>query len=135
MANISFYLFESSNERQAQTACRLCRKFLKQHIKIWWLCAAPDLQHELDDLLWCFDPNSFIAHGIDDPYAPVCISDQLPEQNDCFIFNFNNDAIEQPSKYHHIIEIIENNEIAKQIGREKFKAYKKMGITPRTFKL
>ena len=27
------------------------------------------------------------------------------------------------------------NEIAKQIGREKFKMYRRLGIAPRTFKL
>ena len=33
------------------------------------------------------------------------------------------------------IEIIENNETAKQIGREKFKMYRRLGIEARTFKL
>lgn len=30
MTDISFYLFEHSPERQAYSACRLCRKILKQ---------------------------------------------------------------------------------------------------------
>ena len=34
-----------------------------------------------------------------------------------------------------VIEIVENNETAKQIGREKFKMYRRLGIEPRTFKL
>ncbi|MEG2637502.1 MAG: DNA polymerase III subunit chi, partial [Acinetobacter sp.] len=35
----------------------------------------------------------------------------------------------------HIIEIIENNESAKQQGREKFKQYRRLGVEARTFKL
>ena len=36
---------------------------------------------------------------------------------------------------HTIFEIIENTESAKQIGREKFKLYRRLGVEPRTFKL
>ncbi|WP_411670651.1 DNA polymerase III subunit chi, partial [Acinetobacter baumannii] len=48
---------------------------------------------------------------------------------------FNNHALEQVNHFSHIIEIVENNEAAKQIGREKFKMYRRLGIEPRTFKL
>ena len=34
-----------------------------------------------------------------------------------------------------INEIVENNEPAKQIGREKYKAYRRLGIAPQTHKL
>ncbi len=71
----------------------------------------------------------FIPHGIDQPHAPVCISEQLPEQDDWIVFNFNNQALEQCSHFRHIIEIIENNDDAKIIGREKFKQYRRLGIS------
>lgn len=135
MANISFYLFETSQERQVDSACRLCRKLLKKHPKIWWYCSDQTLQDELDEALWSFDPQSFIAHGIDQVHAPVCISAQLPDQSDWFVFNFNNQALEQIEQFGHIIEIIENNEAAKQLGREKFKFYRRLGVESRTFKL
>jgi DNA polymerase-3 subunit chi len=89
----------------------------------------------LDNKLWSFDSSSFIAHGIDQLNSPVCISAELPPSNDWIVFNFNNHALEQTQDFRHIIEIIENNETAKQIGREKFKMYRRLGIEPRTFKL
>ena len=135
MAQISFYLFEKSNERQVDSACRLCRKILNQHAKIWFYCPDRDLQNTLDDRLWKFDPTSFIAHGIDQPDSTVCISAQLPTSNDWIVFNFNNHALENFQDFRHIIEIIENNEAAKQVGREKFKMYRRLGIEPRAFKL
>ena len=135
MAQISFYLFENSTERQVESACRLCRKILNQHAHIWWYCIDSELQTELDEKLWSFDAQSFIPHGIDQPNSPVCISAELPPSNDWVLFNFNNHALEQTQNFRHIIEIIENNEPAKQIGREKFKAYRRLGIGPRTFKL
>ena len=135
MAKVSFYLFEKSPERQVDSTCRLCRKILRQPERIWLLCADPALQQELDEKLWNFDPASFIPHGIDQPDATVCISAQLPEQSGWIIFNFNPEALEPDAKFSHIIEIIENNEPTKQLGREKYKQYRRFGIQPNTFKL
>ena len=61
---ISFYLFERSSERQVDSACRLCRKILAQHAKIWWYCSDTAQQTELDERLWSFEATSFIPHGI-----------------------------------------------------------------------
>jgi DNA polymerase-3 subunit chi len=135
MAKVSFYLFEKSNERQVESACRLCRKLLKKSGRIWLYCDNAALQQQLDEQLWSFDASSFIPHGIDQEQASVCISARLPEQADWIVFNFNNQALEQINKFVHIIEIIENNAAAKQRGREKFKQYRQFGIEPRTFKL
>ena len=135
MAKISFYLFEKSPERQVQSTCRLCRKILRKSARIWLHCPDPVLQQELDELLWSFDATSFIAHGIDQIHTPICISSKLPATNDWIVFNFNNQALEQAAQFDHIIESIENDEQAKQMGREKFKAYRRLGISPQTFKL
>lgn len=135
MAKVSFYLFEKSPERQVDSACRLCRKILRKSAKIWLYCPDTALQQQLDTQLWCFDPSSFLAHGIDQVDAPICISANLPTSNEWIVFNFNTQALEQLTQFSHIIEIIENDENAKQMGREKFKTYRRLGITPQTFKL
>lgn len=135
MAKVSFYLFETSEERQVDSACRLCRKILQKHPKIWWYCQDVQLQQMLDERLWDFDPVSFIAHGVDQAEAAVCISAKQPLEQGLLVFNFNNHALDQVDHFSHIIEIVENNETAKQIGREKFKMYRRLGIEPRTFKL
>ncbi|MEB3753306.1 DNA polymerase III subunit chi [Acinetobacter sp. MD2(2019)] len=135
MTEISFYLFEKSPERQAESACRLSRKILKQPKKIYWLCDDPSQQKQLDELLWQFDANSFIPHGIDDLQASVCISAHLPKTGQWIIVNFTAEALQPQDTFEHIIEIVENQESTKIIGREKFKQYKKLGFSPRTFKL
>ena len=99
------------------------------------LCRLEELQKELDEKLWTFNAESFIGHGINQPDAAVCISEQLPDSAEWIIFNFNNHALEHGMQFSHIIEIIENTEAAKQIGREKFKFYRRLGVEPRTFKL
>lgn len=135
MAKVSFYLFEKSPERQVDSTCRLCRKILRKPAKIWLYSPNTELQTILDDLVWSFDPESFLAHGIDDTTAPICISAQLPVEPNWIVFNFHDKALEPQAGIDHIIEIIENNEPAKQVGREKFKDYRQMGIAPQTHKL
>ncbi|MDV8154919.1 DNA polymerase III subunit chi [Acinetobacter bereziniae] len=135
MAKISFYLFEKSPERQVESACRLCRKILRNAAKIWLHCPDVNMQQQLDEYLWSFDPTSFLAHGIDQVDAPICISPKLPESSEWIVFNFNSQALEQVTQFSHIIEIIENDEYAKQVGREKYKAYRHMGTQPQTYKL
>ena len=135
MAKVSFYLFEKSPERQVESACRLSRKILRQDQRIWMLCDDAELRQNLDERLWSFDATSFMPHGIDQPEASICISEHKPETTDWIIFNFNSEALEPEPKFSHIIEIIENNESAKRIGREKFKQYRSYGISPQTHKL
>lgn len=135
MTNVSFYLFEQSDERQVQSACRLCRKILKQATKIWWYCPNLAQQKQLDELLWTFDPTSFIPHGIHDTQGQVCISEHYPTSGEWIIFNFSDKTLEIKDTFQHIIEIVENNEDAKIIGRKKFKQYRQLNLQPRTFKL
>ncbi|MBF7681757.1 DNA polymerase III subunit chi [Acinetobacter sp. B5B] len=132
---VSFYLFETSTEPQAHSACRLARKILKSTKKLWWYCPDPKQQHLLDELLWSFDSSSFITHGIDCQMGQICISTQLPQADEWIVFNFADTPIPKNDYITHSIEIIENNESTKVIGRDKFKYYRQCNITPRTFKL
>lgn len=135
MTKVNFYLFEQSNERLVHSTSRLCRKILRQAAKIWLYCPDPQLQQQLDDELWCFDASSFLSHGIEQTHASVCISAKLPEDNSWIVFNFDQQAIDPTKQFEHVIEIIENDEAAKVIGREKFKTYRQHGIQAQTYKL
>lgn len=132
---VSFYLFETSTEPQAHSACRLARKILRSTAKLWWYCPNIQQQQHLNDLLWSFDPVSFISHDIDCQKGQICISAQLPTTTEWIMFNFSDQPMVEPDKITHMIEIIENSEDAKIIGRDKFKYYRQSNITPRTFKL
>ena len=135
MAKVSFYLFEQSDERQVEITCRLCRKLMAKDQRVWLYSPDSALLHTLDERLWTFDETSFLPHGIDQPNSPICLSTQLPTDAMWIVFNFQAEALEQFEKFSHIIEIVENNEPAKQAGREKYKQYRRYGVEPRTFKL
>lgn len=141
--NIRFYLFEKSPERQVDSACRLCRKILQQQhdARIWLHCSDVDVQKQLDDALWQFDASSFIAHGIEDWRVQVNISSDLPQRFDTLsqytwiIFNFTDNAFDWQIPHYQVIEIVENDESKRQIGRGKFSTYKQYGLSPTVYKL
>lgn len=134
MTQVSFYLIQNQ-QRQADLACRLCRKTLqKERQSVLILCENRQQMETLDALLWQFDPLSFIPHDIDDPSSPICLSCQLPPQFQGICINLSGQAI-QTGSVQRLLEIVENSESAKAEGRQRFKAYRSMGLEPDTFKV
>ena len=134
MTQVSFYLIQNE-QRLADLACRLCRKTLQKDPQpVLLLCASRQQLEQLDALLWQFDPVSFIPHDIDDPASPICLSCTVPEQFQGICINLSNQPLQAPGMQ-RIMEIVENNEQAKADGRQRFKAYRSMGLEPDTFKV
>lgn len=131
MAEVSFYLIQQQI-RQLDLACRICRKSIQsaQQPLLVKFDDAAQLQ-AFDLLLWQFDSSSFVAHDVDQINSPICLSLQIPEQfhGDCLNLG---QQIVSPERFERILEIIENTEAAKMEGRNRFKAYRALGIKPLT---
>jgi DNA polymerase-3 subunit chi len=134
MTQVTFYLIQNE-QPQADLACRLCRKIaLTEQIPLLVKFSQQGHMEQFDAQLWQFEAASFVPHDIDDIRSPICLSLNVPEKfNGCCI-NLGENAVSLPGAS-RIIEIIENNEAAKQLGRERFKTYRDQGIEPNTFKV
>lgn len=134
MTQVTFYLIQNE-QQQADLACRLCRKIaLSEHIPLLVKFSQQSQMMQFDAQLWQFEPASFVPHDIDDTHSPICLSLQVPAQYNGCCINLGDDAVSLAG-FSRIIEIIENNEAAKQLGRERFKTYRDLGIEPNTFKV
>lgn len=131
MADVGFYLIQSQI-RQLDLACRICRKSI-QTSQQPLLVKFDDINalQQFDALLWQFDASSFVAHDVDDLNSPICLSLTLPEQFDGDCLNLGQELVD-PQRFLRVLEIIENTEAAKVAGRERFKAYRALGIEPVT---
>lgn len=137
MHKISFYLIEKKPQRQVDLACRLCQQIYKKH-RIWLYFANPEVCEEVDLQLWQFDQSSFIGHGIDQQDAQICLSLAPPNPIFEVCINLSGKPInitELPHSALHLIEIVGNNEQDKQLARESFKFYRKLGIEPTVHKI
>lgn len=127
---VDFYLL-ANNDKQTLwlLACRLLEKaYLRGH-RVFVYCNNQQEAETLDELLWTFKDNSFIPHNLQgegpEPPPPIQIGyrDEPRSFND-ILFNL---ATEIPSffpRFRRVIEIVTNDEAAKELSRAHYREYR-----------
>lgn len=98
-----------------------------------------DRLQALDEQLWSFDATSFIPHNLicdeqvtaEKLTAPVTLLSSLPPNFDGVVLNLAPTALTlSPSGMlpDRILEIITPDEVSKQQGRDKYRAYRDLGF-------
>ena len=127
MTKITFY-------KLANTAPSL--KFVCQIIKKAWaakqqvLCLVADSQtaEQLDQLLWEFEAEAFIPHGIGVEQQPVAISSAAePGEHHQLLINLQAEIPTWFSRFERVIELVQAETDQENIKRENFRFYKDRG--------
>lgn len=72
MTKVDFYILqESSAEARWHFTCRLVDKALRSGHRVLITADTQQEVQRLDDLLWTFKPETFIAHAVFDPHTQV----------------------------------------------------------------
>jgi len=151
MSKVSFYLLEHIDARARHLACKLCQRALMEGLDVLLLCRDAAEQQQLDELLWTYQPTSFIPHRIStEPVYDAQVAVHLSSSLDSYLtarreivgaahaetlsrpllcINLAAATID-PSQVERIFEIIEAHEEAKIQGRTRYRAYQQRGITP-----
>lgn len=139
MAEVSFYVLSSTGmQERYRFACKLIEKAYRSGCFCYVLTDSEQHSHTLDELLWTFRPNSFIPHQIyqgEIPQFPNTVligSQPAPAAWQKIILNL---AANPPGDLTHterVLEILDNNEQLKQLGRQRYRYYKQLGINPVT---
>ncbi len=112
-------------------ACRQAASFYRQNQKVFIYCPNQEVAQQIDELLWAFEPNSFVAHnllGEGAPYgAAVEISWQAPTNKRQVLINLTNTVPDFSANFTHIIDFVPRAEKVKQQARERFKIYRQKG--------
>lgn len=133
-STVCFYLIESDAITDIM-ACRLCFSVaIKGQNRLFVRCDSAEQVAYLDDFLWTYKAESFVAHAVDDPRAAVCIGLQAPDAFVGCCLNLASDSAD-PARFERIFELIGNSDSEKQQGRTRFKAYRAQGIVPSTQKI
>ncbi len=144
MSAVNFYVLNDVQASHELFACRLCQRALQEGLPLFVWCESAEALERFDQLLWNFQASSFIPHDVDDARAPICLGVNIPDDflkatpQKVGCLNLSGHAVTSAEILDHfdrVIEIIEANEVAKAAGRERFKAYKKHGITPITHQI
>jgi len=132
---ISFYVLptESSQERYL-LACKLIEKANRNGFLTYVLTDSTEQSQLIEDLLWTFRAGSFIPHQIDKGELPeienvVLIgSDPPPEKGFKTLINLSTRIPHGFTKAERILELIDDGEEAKALGRDRYRHYQQAGM-------
>ena len=133
-----FYLLDSLEPMAREHfACRILEKAYKKGHKVFVFCDDEASVNHLDELLWTFKDDSFIPHNIQgegpEPPPAIQIGHQTePRGFNDILLNMSKVVPTFYNKFSRIIEIIDNNEIIKEIGRAHYKQFKQAGLKLQT---
>ena len=142
MPEIDFYILSTTSKQDRyQFVCKLAEKIFRQKQKAFFLTPSIEDSENLDDLLWSFRPTSFIPHQIiqnntHSLFDQLLISNRdIPDNWSGILVNLTQQLTPNIEKLTRIIEIIDNNEVCLTKGRQRYRHYKKMNLSPDTHKI
>jgi DNA polymerase-3 subunit chi len=135
---VMFYLLEEKTKLENEAdpshfhACLQAANFYRQNQRVFIYCADQQTAHQLDELLWAFDPDSFVPHNLpgEGPRngAAVEISWQPPTSRRAILINLTSTVPNFANQFSHIIDFVPSDEILKQAARERYKGYRQCGF-------
>ena len=129
--NVDFYVLkETGAEASALLACRLAEKAYLHHKTVYIHCAENKTAAAIDHLLWTFKEESFIPHANTTAAtahnAPIVVgynNDRLNRDYDILI-NLHPEINPDWQKFSRILDIIANEPLSKELGRQRYKYYR-----------
>jgi len=142
MAEVSFYILpsESAQERY-EFACKLIEKAYRSGCFCYVLTDNAEQCQKIDDLLWTFRAGSFIPHQIYTGELPniekVILIGSLnaPENWQKTVINLSSYCPEEFDKIERVLEILDNSEATKELGRNRYRQYQQSGVNITTHKI
>ena len=119
--------------------CRLLRKAYRRGVKVV-VCGDADRLSRLDALLWTFEQLEFVPHARlragERPDAtmqrtPIWLADRGADWPACdLVVNLGEQALDDAQRYERVIEIVGDDDAARQAGRARWRHYAGAGLKP-----
>ena len=141
MTEVDFYLLEDDSARsRAQFACRLADKVYRLGNRVFIHTESADQTRQLDDLLWTFQQNSFVPHGIyqdgqDNPPPVQLAHDAEPDAGNQVLINMAADVPVFFSRFERVAELVNDYADVRQQSRKRYGFYKDRGYPLRTHEI
>ena len=137
MAEITFYVLPTQSQHERLLfACKLIEKAYRSGCFCYVLTDTAGQSQQIDNLLWTFRAGSFIPHQLytgDIPATEQVLIGSLPApaQWQKTVINLSS----QCANAERVLEILDNSEATKAVGRERYRHYKEAGHTLTTHKM
>ena len=131
---VDFYLL-SNNQPQAGwlVACRLLEKAYVHNHRVFVYCENQNDAMLLDELLWTYKDDSFIPHNLqgEGPEPPPAVQigyGAEPRGFNDILINMATTIPPFHTRFRRIMEIVLDNDAAKEISRQHYREYRAKGF-------
>lgn len=112
-------------------ACLEAARCFRENLKVFIFTDSKELAEQLDELLWQFDPDSFVPHNLPGEGgrygAPVEISWQAPQNQRQVLINLADRIPNFAGNFRQIIEFVPSEADKKQLARQRYRLYQQNG--------
>jgi DNA polymerase-3 subunit chi len=127
---VDFYLLESSEQQDRLLfACQLIEKAYLHGHSVFVFCKNKQESEDLDELLWTFKEECFIPHNLEgegpQPPPPVHIGFcKEPKGFNDILLNLSDEIPFFSPNFRRMMELVSNEESAKEGSRSRFREYR-----------
>jgi DNA polymerase-3 subunit chi len=137
MPEVAFYVLASEDEQQRLLfVCKLAEKAYRSGSFCYVLADTAAQAEKLDALLWTFRRGSFIPHqiysGALPPFENVVLigTSEPPDFWQKVIVNLSTRFPQHIEHSERILEIVDDTPEIKSEGRQRYRRYQQLGLTP-----
>ncbi|BDY03366.1 DNA polymerase III subunit chi [Ferrimonas sp. YFM] len=138
MANATFYLIDANADgalsAHLSLACQLAANCYRQGKPVYLHCEDQAQAEQMDETLWQFDADRFVPHNLvgEGPRggAPVEIghNGQFSSKKRPVLINLAAKAPQFAVEFAQIFDFVPAADDAKALARERYRAYRQMGV-------
>lgn len=115
----------SDEQLHLHYACLQAAYFYRQNQRVFIYTQDQESAHNIDEMLWAFDPTSFVPHNLigEGPKqgAAVEISWQAPTNRRAVLINLTSDVPNFANQFSHLIDFVPADETLKEQARNRFR--------------
>lgn len=135
---VDFYLTpQTGSSARRQLACRLVQKAYLQGLTSLLLAADSEEARQIDQLLWTFQPGSFIPHaiiqendGIDEDVTVWIGTDPGPPQLANVLISLTDAVPSIYTGFKRVLDPVSSEDSDKMRARKRFRYYRDQGLEP-----
>lgn len=113
-------------------ACEQAAYFYRQNQRVFIYTQDQQSAHHIDEMLWAFDPDSFVPHNLigEGPKfgSPVEISWQPPTNRRSVLINLTESVPNFANQFTYLIDFVPSNDTLKAHARTRFKTCRQWGF-------
>lgn len=133
---VDFYVVEDERKSVEQLACQLAMMAWEQGMRSLLLLHDNAQAEQLDSLMWSAPNERFLPHQLSGQadQAPVTIGTtaDLDQSLAEVIINLTTGLVPAPQRFRRLLELVPARDAERKASREKFRAYREMGLQPRS---